>query len=71
MAIPGLADMHVHLAENGYGFDLLGYQTRLNALLYAGVTTVFDTGNMLPFVQQLRQAIEAEKCIHYHNPGCG
>lgn len=65
-ALPGLADMHLHLSENGYGFDLLGYQRRLNALLYAGVTTVFETGGVLPFVQQLRQAIEADKIAGPH-----
>ncbi|MEX0617886.1 MAG: hypothetical protein WD180_02890 [Pseudohongiellaceae bacterium] len=71
-ALPGLADMHIHLSGNGYGFDLLGYQRRLNAFLYAGVTTIFETGGILPFVQQLRQAIEAEKIagpyIYYAGP---
>ncbi len=55
-ALPGLADMHVHLlgGSNGLGLDVLGYRRYLNALLYAGVTTVLDTGNLPPFVFQLR-----------------
>ncbi|MHC4598625.1 MAG: amidohydrolase family protein [Planctomycetota bacterium] len=59
--MPGLADMHVHLGSGWTGFtmDLLGYQTRLNAFLHAGVTTVLDTGNVQPFILQLRQEIEA------------
>lgn len=71
-AMPGLADMHVHLTWGGKGHDLLGYQRRLNSLLYAGVTTVLDTGAVLPFVQQIRQAIEADKIegphIYYVGP---
>jgi imidazolonepropionase-like amidohydrolase len=60
-AIPGLADMHVHLlgGTDGVGLDILGYQKYLNALLYAGVTTVMDTGNVEPFVLQLRAAVRA------------
>jgi imidazolonepropionase-like amidohydrolase len=59
--LPGLADLHVHLQGgwNGVDNDLLGYQRYLDALLYAGVTTVFDTGNYAPFVLQLRQEVEA------------
>ncbi|HEX4243052.1 MAG TPA: amidohydrolase family protein [Steroidobacteraceae bacterium] len=55
-ALPGLSDMHVHLLGgiDGVGLDVLGYQKYLNALLYAGVTTVMDTGNVEPFVLQLR-----------------
>jgi len=65
-AMPGLADMHVHLTWGGEGHDLIGYQRRLNALLYAGVTTVLDAGAVLPFVQQMRQAIEADKIAGPH-----
>jgi imidazolonepropionase-like amidohydrolase len=59
--MPGLADMHVHLGSGwaGYTMDLLGFQTRLNAFLYAGVTTVLDTGNVQPFILQLRQELAA------------
>jgi imidazolonepropionase-like amidohydrolase len=59
--LPGLADMHVHLLGgiDGVGLDILGYQKYLNALLYAGVTTVMDTGNVEPFVLQLRAAVRA------------
>jgi len=66
VAIPGLADMHVHISWGGEGHDLLGYQRRLNALLYSGVTTILDTGAVLPFVKQIRQAIEAEKIAGPH-----
>ncbi len=57
--LPGLADMHVHLLGgiDGVGLDILGYQKYMNALLYAGVTTVMDTGNVEPFVLQLRAAV--------------
>jgi imidazolonepropionase-like amidohydrolase len=58
-AIPGLADMHVHLVGgwDGEATDILGYQTYLNALLYSGVTTVLDTGNVPAFILQLRGAV--------------
>lgn len=57
--MPGLADMHVHLTGgwDGVSTDLLGYRQFLNSLLYAGVTTVLDTGNVQPFILQLRQEI--------------
>lgn len=38
---------------------MLGYARYLNALLYAGVTTVHDMGNSLPYVQQLKQETSA------------
>jgi len=57
--MPGLADMHVHLIGgwDGISTDILGYRQFLNALLYAGVTTVLDAGNVQPFILQLRQEI--------------
>jgi len=63
--MPGLADMHVHLLGgwDGQRTDLLGYSRFMNALLYAGVTTVMDTGNFLPFVQQLRQEVAASRLV--------
>ncbi len=59
--LPGLADMHVHLAGgwDGIKSDMLGFQRYLNALLYAGVTTVLDVGNSLPYISQLRQEVAA------------
>lgn len=59
--MPGLADMHVHLIGgwDGISTDLLGYQRYLNALLFAGVTTVLDMGNVMPFVVQMRNEISA------------
>jgi imidazolonepropionase-like amidohydrolase len=55
--MPGLADLHVHLqgSWDGISVDLLGYQRYLKAMLYAGVTTLMDTGNYQPWVLQLRQ----------------
>lgn len=63
--LPGLADMHVHLlgGTNGVGLDILGYQKYLNALLYAGVTTVMDTGNVEPFILQLRAEVRAGRVL--------
>jgi hypothetical protein len=57
--MPGLADMHVHLVGgwDGETTDMLGYQRYLNALLYAGVTTVLDTGNVQPYILQMRQEV--------------
>jgi imidazolonepropionase-like amidohydrolase len=59
--LPGLADMHVHLMGgwDGVSSDLLGYQRYLNALLYSGVTTIFDLGNVMPYVLQLRSEVAA------------
>lgn len=59
--LPGLADMHVHLVGgwDGVSGDMLGYQRYLNALLYAGVTTVLDIGNVMPYVLQMRDEISA------------
>jgi imidazolonepropionase-like amidohydrolase len=64
-ALPGLADMHVHLlgGTNGVGLDILGYQKYLNALLYAGVTTVMDTGNVEPFILQLREEVHSGRVL--------
>ena len=59
--MPGLADMHVHLMGgwDGVATDMLGYRRYMNALLYAGVTTVLDTGNVEPFIVQLRAEVAA------------
>jgi imidazolonepropionase-like amidohydrolase len=63
--MPGLADLHVHLqgAWDGIAVDLLGYQRYFNALLYAGVTTILDTGNYQPWVLQLRQEQAAGRLL--------
>jgi len=63
--MPGLADMHVHLTGgwDGETTDMLGYQRYLNALLYAGVTTVLDTGNVQPYVLQLRQETSSGRLL--------
>jgi imidazolonepropionase-like amidohydrolase len=63
--MPGLADMHVHLMGgwDGVATDMLGYRRYMNALLYAGVTTVLDTGNVEPFVVQLRAEVAAGRVL--------
>ncbi len=65
VVMPGLADMHVHLVGgwDGVSGDMLGYQRYLNALLYAGVTTVLDAGNVQPFVVQMRNEIAAGRLV--------
>src|SRR5215467_11811564 len=64
-ALPGLADMHVHLTGgwDGISADMLGYQRYMNALLYAGVTTVLDTGNVESYVLQLRAETAAGRLL--------
>ncbi|HVO47922.1 MAG TPA: amidohydrolase family protein [Steroidobacteraceae bacterium] len=59
--LPGLSDMHVHLVGgwDGHAVDMLGYRRYLNALLYAGVTTVLDTGNVQPYIVQIRDEVAA------------
>ena len=59
--MPGLADMHVHMVGgwDGVSTDMLGYRRYLNSLLYAGVTTVLDVGNVLPYIQQIRAEVDA------------
>lgn len=63
--MPGLADMHVHLVGgwDGERVDMLGYRRYLNSLLYAGVTTVLDTGNVEPYILQMRQEIDAGRLL--------
>jgi dihydroorotase-like cyclic amidohydrolase len=63
--MPGLADMHVHLQGgwDGISVDFLGHQRYLNALLYAGVTTVLDTGNSQPWILQLRQEVASGRLL--------
>ncbi len=63
--MPGLADMHVHLLGgwDGESVDMLGYQRYLNALLYSGVTTVLDTGNMKAYIIQMRDEIAAGRLV--------
>lgn len=70
--MPALADMHTHLAWGGEDFDLLGYQWKLNAYLYAGVTNVFDLGGVLPQLKQIQTGIKNGEIvgpnIHYVGP---
>lgn len=63
--MPGLAEMHVHLVGgwDGYAVDMLGYRRYLNALLYASVATVLDTGNVQPFIVQMRAEIAAGRLL--------
>jgi len=64
-ALPGLADMHVHLTGgwDGVSADMLGFPRYMNALLYAGVTTVLDTGNVESYVLQLRAETAAGRLL--------
>jgi imidazolonepropionase-like amidohydrolase len=59
--LPGLADLHVHLQGgwDGERGDFLNFGRYLDGLLYAGVTTVLDTGNSMPYVTQIKQEIAA------------
>jgi hypothetical protein len=63
--MPGLADMHVHLMGgwDGEAVDMLGYHRYMNALVYAGVTTVLDTGNVQPYIVQLRAEVAAGRLL--------
>jgi len=58
--MPGLADMHVHFVGgwDGVSVDMLGYQRYLNALLYAGVTTILDVANVEPYILQIRSEVQ-------------
>jgi imidazolonepropionase-like amidohydrolase len=60
-ALPGLADLHVHLQGgwDGERPDYLNFGRYLDSFLYNGVTTVLDAGNSMPFVTQVKQEIEA------------
>lgn len=59
--MPGLADLHTHLQGgwDGEAADLLNFGRYLDALLYAGITTILDPGNSMPYVTQIRQEIAA------------
>src|SRR5436853_7094436 len=43
------------------GVVLVRDQRYLNALLYAGVTTVLDLSNVLPYIEQIRQEVSARR----------
>ena len=60
-AIPGLADLHTHLTGgwDGEAVDFVGYRRMLGALLYAGVTTVLDPGDVTAWVKQLQAEVNA------------
>jgi imidazolonepropionase-like amidohydrolase len=49
--VPGLWDMHAHVEQVEQGAAYLG----------AGITTVRDMGNVLPFITSVRDAIDAGK----------
>jgi imidazolonepropionase-like amidohydrolase len=59
--LPGLADMHTHLGGgwDGESADYLGYRLTMGALLYNGVTTVLDPGDVTSYVKQLRDEVRA------------
>ena len=65
-ALPGLADMHVHLGQGGWDgttADLLGFQRYLNAHLYAGVTTVLTLGDVGPHIKQIHDELQAGRLL--------
>ena len=65
-ALPGLADMHVHLGQGGWDgttADSLGFQRYLNAHLYAGVTTVLTLGDAGPHIQQIHDELKAGRLL--------
>jgi imidazolonepropionase-like amidohydrolase len=66
--MPALADMHVHLVGgwDGHATDMLGYRRYLNAFLYAGVATVLDTGNVQPYIVQMRAEVAAGRLLGPH-----
>src|SRR5207248_2498240 len=51
---------------DGHAVDMLGYRRYMNALLYAGVTTVLDTGNVQPYIVQLRAEAAAGRLLGPH-----
>ena len=59
--LPGLADMHTHLSGgwDGESSDFFGFRLTMGALLYNGVTTVLDPGDVTSYVRQLRDEIRA------------
>ncbi len=58
--MPALADMHVHASGgwDGESSDMLGFQRYLSSMLYCGVLTFLDVGNVFPFTIQLRDEIQ-------------
>ena len=63
--LPGLADMHTHLGGgwDGESADYLGYRLTMWALLYNGVTTVLDPGDVTSYVKQLRDEIRGGRLV--------
>ncbi|MEO5798051.1 MAG: amidohydrolase family protein, partial [Gemmatimonadales bacterium] len=57
--MPGLADMHTHLSGgwDGETTDFLGSRLTTNALLYNGITSVLDPGDVTSYVRQLRDEV--------------
>lgn len=57
--LPGLADMHTHLGGgwDGESADYFNFRLTMGALLYNGVTTVLDPGDVTSYVKQLRDEV--------------
>ncbi|MBM4187662.1 MAG: amidohydrolase family protein [Gemmatimonadetes bacterium] len=72
--LPGLTDMHTHLTGgwDGEAVDFFGFRRMLGSLLYSGVTTVLDPGNVTSWVKQLKAEVDAGRLagprIHYVGP---
>ena len=63
--LPGLADMHTHLSGgwDGESADYLNFRLTMGALLYNGVTTVLDPGDVTSYVKQLRDEIRGGRLV--------
>ena len=57
--LPGLADMHTHLSGgwDGETVDFLGTRLTTHALLYNGITSVLDPGDVTSYVRQIRDEV--------------
>jgi len=63
--IPGLGDMHVHLARGRGGASEAGMRA-LHSFLYAGVTSIFDAGNDPDYIFDLRARERAGTIVAPH-----
>ena len=75
-AMPGLIDLHIHLAGGWTGglvmrdkyprsTELAGIQQTLASYLYSGVTTVLDVGNVQPLSRRSRRSRTRSRDDHF------
>lgn len=58
--VPGLVDMHVHILGSSappWHLDIPSPELNLSRCLYAGVTTIFDPGDVAPDIFELREDV--------------